>query len=170
MIRLVDISLEHAADIQAMVTDPDILANTNLPEPYPRDGAESFIRETIDLRQQGTRLVFSIFDEQTLVGTIGLHNINQGVAELGYWVGKAFWGKGIGSAAIIQTVRYAFTEARVNMLTAHCLLTNRASSHILEKAGFHLTGVKPMPESKTPDQPNAFFELRREMWETGQGI
>lgn len=170
MIRLEEISLSHAADIQALAIHPDILATTNMPDPYPEDGAEVFIRETMELRKQQSRVVFAILENQTLVGTVGLHNIQEGVAELGYWVGRPFWGKGIGWKATAMAVAYAFSELKLEMLTSHCLVTNRASFHLLEKNGFHLTAVKPMSDCKWTGQPMAFFELRREMWETGQGI
>jgi [ribosomal protein S5]-alanine N-acetyltransferase len=77
------------------------------------------------------------------VGGIGIHiqpDIYQKNAEMGYWLGEPFWGKGIITNAISQMVDYAFKHWSINRIFARPFGTNLASQRVLEKAGFLLEG------------------------------
>ena len=62
-------------------------------------------------------------------------------AEVGYWVGKPFWGRGIASEAAAELVRYAFDTMGLHRVFAFCITGNRASSRVLEKAGMRYEGT-----------------------------
>lgn len=57
-----------------------------------------------------------------------------GVREVGYWLGREFWGRGIASAALEQFLR----EVKTRSLYAHAVKTNPGSIRVLEKCGFIL--------------------------------
>ncbi|MGA9117219.1 MAG: GNAT family protein [Bacteroidota bacterium] len=61
-------------------------------------------------------------------------------AELGYWLGEPFWGKGIASCAVEKVLAYAFGEFPLSRMFAGVFEWNPASSRVLEKAGFTLEG------------------------------
>jgi RimJ/RimL family protein N-acetyltransferase len=61
-------------------------------------------------------------------------------AEIGYWLGCPFWGKGLMTQAVGAFVRYAFRELHLRRLTAHVFEENLASARVLEKNGFKLEG------------------------------
>jgi RimJ/RimL family protein N-acetyltransferase len=73
---------------------------------------------------------------QGLIGVIGAHK-KKGAFEIGYWLGRPFWGRGLASEAVC-----AFTqEARsLGPLEAAHFVDNPASGRVLEKAGFAYTG------------------------------
>jgi ribosomal-protein-alanine N-acetyltransferase len=57
-------------------------------------------------------------------------------AELSYWLGEAFWGRGTATAAVRGVTRYAFRTLRLGRVFALPFAENRASCRVLEKAGF----------------------------------
>ena len=54
--------------------------------------------------------------------------------EVGYWLGREFWGKGIGSAALAEFLKIV----KIRPLYAHVVNHNIGSRRILEKCGFEL--------------------------------
>ncbi|UKT63047.1 GNAT family N-acetyltransferase [Pedobacter mucosus] len=57
--------------------------------------------------------------------------------EIGYSIGKVYWGKGIGSEVAKAIVDYAFSHTDTNELVALTEAENIGSQRILEKVGFH---------------------------------
>jgi RimJ/RimL family protein N-acetyltransferase len=158
----------HAPALQALASDPAVLATTNLPSPYPPDGAEAFIRETTRRRQAGVEFVFAIIAGGRPIGCCGLKVVDgePRMAELGYWLGQPFWGRGHATAAARQVLEYGFGRLDLERVTANCLLTNRASWRVLEKLGFRFTHEEPPrpDQRREPGDVLAFFELPREAW------
>ncbi len=63
------------------------------------------------------------------------------IAEIGYWVGEAFWGKGIATVALGQMTEYVFLELKFRKLFGPVLEPNRASMRVLEKNNYLLEGI-----------------------------
>ena len=61
-------------------------------------------------------------------------------AELGYWIGEAYWGRGIASAVVLGFSEYAFGHFDLLRIYAMPYADNRASARVLEKAGFRCEG------------------------------
>ena len=77
-----------------------------------------------------------------LVGAFGFDNIVEGhVAEIGYWIGKAWRGQGIMTDVVRVTTRFAFDELKLERLVAFVFDDNEASGRVLEKNGFQCEGV-----------------------------
>lgn len=77
-----------------------------------------------------------------LIGVIGL--IGRPVykrAELGYWLGVPFWGKGFMTEAVGAVVAFAHGELGVNRIEAGVFEGNAASMNVLRKAGFVEEGL-----------------------------
>ncbi len=161
---------KHEAAVQGFAVDPRISATTTLPYPYPEGAAREWIDKSLDSRAKGLVYEYAVMDGQELVGVCGILNISQGEGEIGYWTGTPHWGKGYASFAVSRLLEQGFTELSLNRLYAKSLVVNRASCRVLEKAGFHLTEVNELPDSKWPGEPVAIFEQRVEMWRVGQGI
>ena len=110
------------------------------PHPYTLQDATSFIQ----MASSGTPPnILAIEVEGKAVGGIGLHmqpDIYRKNAEMGYWLGEPFWGKGIITNAIIEMTRYGFANWDINRIFARPFGTNKASQRVLEKAGFTLEG------------------------------
>jgi len=167
MVRLEPISLERAADIQALASDPLIAATSNVPHPYPPDGASTWIRYTLAQRELGHEVNYAVFDAALLVGVCGVLNIagTPRRGELGYWIGVPYWNRGYASCAARELVRTMFTEHGIDELYSSCLVRNAASYRVLEKTGFRHVGYGTHRDSKWgPNDRFALFELTRAEW------
>jgi ribosomal-protein-alanine N-acetyltransferase len=174
MVRLEPISLAHAMDVQALASDPLIAATSNVPHPYPPDGAITWIRYTLAQRELGYEMNFAIFSpRQVLVGVCGVLNISGTPrrGELGYWIGVPYWNRGYASSAARELVRRAFTEHGIDELYSSCLVRNAASFRVLEKTGFRHVGYGKHSDTKwAPEDRFAMFELTRKDWAQGLGL
>jgi RimJ/RimL family protein N-acetyltransferase len=163
----------HASALQELASDPAVVATTNLPSPYPPDGAEVFVRRVEAGRAAGTDYAFAVVVDGTLVGACGLHGVGGTPrrAELGYWIGRPYWGRGYASAAARQAVAWGFSELGLDEVQSSCLERNPASRRVLGKTGFRPVGVGRHPHSKWgPEDRFLFFRLTREEWEGGRGF
>jgi [ribosomal protein S5]-alanine N-acetyltransferase len=89
---------------------------------------------------------FSLFDQNSneLVGGVTLSNVRRGVAQsanLGYWIGQPFAGRGYMSEAVRALIPYAFDVLRLHRLEAATQPTNAASMRVLERNGFVKEGL-----------------------------
>ena len=114
-----------------------------LPFPYTEEDARSYIGYVLsaDARELAA---FAIEYEGLLAGSISLTrgvNIHRRTAELGYYVGEPFWGRGLATRAVGEICRYAFTNWDVLRVFAEPFAHNAASRRVLEKNGFLLEGV-----------------------------
>jgi RimJ/RimL family protein N-acetyltransferase len=69
-------------------------------------------------------------------GIFQLEDIYEKNAEIGYWLGEPFWGKGIMTEVVKQMVTYGFNNWPVNRIFACVFEHNLASERVLIKAGF----------------------------------
>lgn len=110
------------------------------PSPYTRPDAERFIAAALEARPE-CRFAICVGDEA--VGSIGyrLHtDVERISAEIGYWLGEPFWGKGIMSDALGAVTRHAIREHGLTRVFAVPYDWNPASFRVLEKSGFVLEG------------------------------
>jgi [ribosomal protein S5]-alanine N-acetyltransferase len=167
MVRLEPISLAHAADVQTLASDPLIAATSNVPHPYPPDGASTWIRYTLAQRELGYEMNFAVLDGSQLVGVCGVLNISGPPkrGELGYWIGVPYWNRGYASSAARELVRTVFLEHAIDELYSSCLVRNSASFRVLEKTGFRHVGYGTHRDSKWgPQDRFAMFELTKQEW------
>ena len=78
------------------------------------------------------------------MGGIGLmpgSDIHRVSAEVGYWLGEAFWNRGITTSAIRLVTDYAFNKRRLERVFAIPFTTNAASCRALEKVGYEREGT-----------------------------
>ena len=68
-------------------------------------------------------------------------NIHFRTAELGYYLGRPYWGQGLMTSAVQQAVDYVFQHSDILKIFAEPFARNQASCRVLEKAGFSLEGV-----------------------------
>ncbi|WP_045689806.1 GNAT family N-acetyltransferase [Hymenobacter sp. AT01-02] len=112
--------------------------NDQFPHPYTEEAGRYFIGLASG---EEVAHLFAIEVEGEAVGGIGVHPrsaIERKNAELGYWLGEPFWGRGIITQAITRMVDYAFQTFDINRIFARPFGTNGASQRVLEKAGFAL--------------------------------
>ena len=87
---------------------------------------------------------FAIVVDGNAVGAVGFElkeDIYCMNAEVGYWLGEPFWGKGISTKALEWIVDYIHSKFDIHRIYACVFINNRASRRVLEKAGFRLEAV-----------------------------
>jgi RimJ/RimL family protein N-acetyltransferase len=111
------------------------------PHPYTLEEAEKFLDM---VKQQEPLITFAIEYEFQFCGVIGLllqQDVYRKSAEIGYWIGEPYWGKGIVTKALTLATQYAFDTLELERLFANIFQGNEASKNVLEKCGFQLEGV-----------------------------
>ena len=162
MIHLQPISPTHALALQALLEDPAIAETTPFPWPYPPEGAQSWIAEALVLQEAGTKYAFTVCEtEGTPVGVSLLKDVEPVTreAELGYWIGRPYWGAGRATAAAAATLVFVFETLGLQAVQAVCLEANLASLRVLAKLGFLETGRFAQALPKWPE-PRASITLR----------
>jgi ribosomal-protein-alanine N-acetyltransferase len=111
------------------------------PHPYTAADARRFIEAIVAVRPVMT---FAIDVDGEAVGGIGFSpgsDVERYSAEIGYWLGEAFWGRGIGTEAVRIVSDYAFETCNVLRLFALPFADNMRSTRVLEKAGYRREAV-----------------------------
>lgn len=88
--------------------------------------------------------VYAIVIRGEAVGGIGLHprkDVERHSAEIGYWLGEDFWGRGIATAAVRKLSKQILREPDIYRIFATVFASNPASARVLEKAGFVREGL-----------------------------
>ncbi|MBR9681076.1 MAG: GNAT family N-acetyltransferase [Candidatus Altiarchaeota archaeon] len=118
---------------------------TNIPYPYPKDGAKAFIKESKKKLKDCTDYYFSIVlrEKNEVIGIISLSYFDQNDqhATLGYWLSKDYWGKGIMTEATKLMLEFAFMGLKLHKVKSNVFAPNTASMNVLKKSGFKKEGV-----------------------------
>jgi len=138
MIAITPIAKAHLVHVQAHASHPDIGATSNVPSPYPEDGAAQWFRAISERVAAGQSQVFAVTFDQAVCGVIALNAINReiGSAQLDYWIAVPFQRKGIATRAAALAISQARSSFEARELLSSCLMTNTASARVLERNGF----------------------------------
>jgi ribosomal-protein-alanine N-acetyltransferase len=137
--------LSDAKDVQRLAGDWAIADTTlAIPHPYEDGMAEAWISTHRPKFEAGELANFAITlrEGRELVGAIGL-TIRPGFdrAELGYWIGKPYWGRGYCTEAGQAVVEFGFAALDLNRIHAGHFARNPASGRVMQKLGMILEGT-----------------------------
>lgn len=114
-----------------------------LPFPYTLKDADIFLQSHAD---NNTSVNFAILWHGQLAGGIGFlpkADVYKYSAEIGYWVGEHFWGKGIATEAINLLIgKIRERTPHIIRVYAEVFQSNKASMRALEKNGFYEESVR----------------------------
>jgi RimJ/RimL family protein N-acetyltransferase len=116
---------------------------TNIPYPYTEDDARSFLTQSENDFLAGRSVTFMIVIAQTgeLCGGTGLTMTPaHRHAELGYWIGVPYWGRGFATEAAGAVAAWGFESLGLHRIFAHVHAGNIASQRVLEKIGMRHEG------------------------------
>ncbi len=134
-----------AATVERLAGDPAVADTTlNVPHPYPDGEAQRWIATHDEQFEQASGAVFAITAQPdlALVGCISIRvDRRHQHGEIGYWIGRAYWGRGYCTAALRLLLRYSFSELELHRVCAHYLARNPASGRVMEKVGMRREGV-----------------------------
>jgi RimJ/RimL family protein N-acetyltransferase len=145
----VHLSEFRASDEDALVAhlnDRDIYDRTlRIPFSYTDDSADEWLALVARITGiQGRPVHWAIRTaDNALIGGCGFDGFKVGKshrAEVGYWLAKPYWAKGIMTGVVQRICQHAFEEFRLVKITAHVFSHNPASARVLEKCGFQQEG------------------------------
>jgi RimJ/RimL family protein N-acetyltransferase len=135
----------RASDLESLVENANsehvwMNLRDQFPHPYGKREARSFLRH---MRARRPETVFAIDVGGKAVGAIGFvlqKDVDRVSAEVGYWLGEQYWGRGIASEALGAITRYAIDKHGLTRVFAVPFAYNKASCRVLEKNGYALEG------------------------------
>ncbi|MBD3238708.1 MAG: GNAT family N-acetyltransferase [Candidatus Moranbacteria bacterium] len=143
-INLRKAALADAKSIYQNAKDKDICMAVPLPMPYTLKTAQEYIKASQKKWETKKEAQFGIEYGKTgeIIGMIGLRSLNFELkkAEVGYWLGKDYWGKGIAKEALGLILKFAFFNLKLNRVYAEVKSKNLSSSKLLERSNFKLEG------------------------------
>lgn len=110
------------------------------PFPYEMEQARAFLGW---IAKQDSPTVWAIDVGGDAVGGIGIElhtDVERVSAEIGYWLGEEFWGRGIATEALIAVTAEGFKRFEITRLYAVPFADHAASVRVLEKAGYTREG------------------------------
>ena len=142
---------DDAERIALLAGDFDVARmTTSMPHPFHRHHAESFLArvQALDLAREA---VFAIeLETEGLIGIVGFHPTDVLGAkvggspyvgpEIGYWLGRPYWGRGLATEAAAGAIAWAKSAWRRRVVISGHFADNPASGRVLEKTGFLYTG------------------------------
>jgi RimJ/RimL family protein N-acetyltransferase len=137
--------LSDASELAVNLSNKKVLNNLRdgLPYPYTVKDAEEYITNMLNSDNDNT-FAFAIVSDDKVIGSIGVfrcENIHNRTAELGYYIGEPYWGKGIMTEAVRQTCEYVFAHSDILRIFAEPFADNIGSCRVLEKVGFRFEGL-----------------------------
>lgn len=143
------LDLSDAARVSAFTRDWDVARMTSsVPFPQPLISVEGFLLIEQARRPLEKDHVFAIdLPGEGLIGLIGAHvrgrDYESHYVELGYSIGKPYWGKGYATEAVRAVAEFA-ADLRRGPVVARHFADNPASGRVLAKAGFSYSGEREL--------------------------
>lgn len=155
-LRLRPLELTDAPDIQRLAGDREVASSTeNIPHPYEDGMAERWVESSKRKFRRGELVNFAITLKSSgdFIGAIGLRlDSENNEAEVGYWLGKPYWGQGYATEAAVPVIELAFWELDLDRVRAFHFTRNPASGRVLEKVGMSYKGRLNQAQEKWGEQ------------------
>ena len=132
-------ALRRAADDKAIAFN----VGTSFPHPYTLRAARMWVNNATQPQKDPAfaHYHWAIECDGVFAGGIGLE-VQQGYrAHIGYWLGRDHWGKGLATETTKVVTRFAFAKLKLKRVFTEVIVTNKASAHVLEKAGYRREGI-----------------------------
>jgi RimJ/RimL family protein N-acetyltransferase len=151
-----------AGRITALAGDWDVARMTSrIPHPYSLVDADLWIAS----------IGSDEYVRGELIGAVGYIGGDPGQAEIGYWIGKPWWGNGYATEAAGALMDYCFSEAGFRRLTCGHFADNPASARVIAKLGFRRIGNGAQwCEARKSEVPTVRYARRRPLisnWRNG---
>lgn len=128
--------LSDAERIAELVGDKSVSKWTaNIPYPYSKSDAEEWIKRTAENK---TRNPFAVELNNQIVACVSYWPHGTEALEVGYWVGKKYWGNGIATASLNMLLSSNYLPV-VSKVVAKTMVGNIGSQKVLLKCGFEFT-------------------------------
>lgn len=144
-LKLRPFGIEDAGRVQELAGDYEVAKTTlNIPHPYGDGVAEQWIstHQQQFADSKGITLCIEMKENNEVVGAIGLEvNKRHKRAEMGYWIGIPYWGRGICTEASTRVIEYGFSDLGCYKILGFHFQSNPASGKVMKKSGMQLEGT-----------------------------
>jgi RimJ/RimL family protein N-acetyltransferase len=139
-LRLRAYELGDAAELTQLIGARAVAANLlRVPYPYSEQDARAFICANQESGE--ARFAVALAGQERLIGGIGLRlQTAHARAELGYWLGVPYWGRGYATEAARAVVEYGFDTLELHRIHASVFRENLQSAKVLRKIGMRHEG------------------------------
>jgi RimJ/RimL family protein N-acetyltransferase len=152
---------QHLPFVQKHASNPLISKTSNVPFPYPENGAEEWYEFIKGGVNSGKCKVFAILNNREFCGVITLNDIQieKQSAQIDYWLAVQFHNQGITTKAVKAVIEFAYETLSICNFYSGGLKKNFASCKVLEKNGFSEIGTFVMSEGKFKGEEIRQFAL-----------
>jgi RimJ/RimL family protein N-acetyltransferase len=163
-----------AAQVQALANDYDVARMvTPMPFPYRLQDAQNWIVMTHAEMDTKSSYAFGIVlkSTQQVIGSVEVGNeFRNRRGELGYWIGKPYWGQGYATEAARRVVQFGFEVLGLNRIFATHYPHNPASGRVMEKIGMTYEGMMRGHVLKWGEAVDLYFySILRDDYERAKG-
>ena len=161
-------NLSDVPSYQHHFVDYEVIRNLSagVPWPYPPDGVLHFLRDVIIPKLGKGTWAWGLFlpnEPEQLIGMIELWRKGR-PENRGFWLGRAFWGKGLMTEAVNVINKYAFEELGFTSLIFSNAVGNIASRRIKEKTGAQYIGTNPAGFVDPQFTEQELWKLTKQEW------
>lgn len=156
--------------ILKLAGDPSVSAMlARVPHPLAAPAVDAFLLQARSQNAAGTALTLALAPRAapgSLVGVISIEGRAGAPPELGYWLGRPYWGSGLMAEAVTALCHAFFAYTGGTELAASARTVNPASRRVLEACGFLPAGSAIMPfPARGADLPVDLYRLDRRRWQ-----
>jgi [ribosomal protein S5]-alanine N-acetyltransferase len=144
-LRLRPFMLDDEAAVFALASDPEVARFVRFEAHRTPTETRLFLELVQQHYRRGDPFALAIVrrEDQRLIGSCGFVSLADArrSAEIGYWLGKPYWGQGYAVEAARALVRFAFEQMNLERVEARCFVENRAGQRVIEKLGMKFEGT-----------------------------
>jgi len=127
--------------IADMAADYDVARmSLRMPHPYGLDHARTFLVRTASQNRARDNTFVIDLEGEGAIGVMGFFHDKDPYPEMGYWIGRPFWGRGLATEAAEGALKWASRSWKKRAVAAGHFTDNPASGRVLTKSGFLYTG------------------------------
>ncbi|HEV2350332.1 MAG TPA: GNAT family N-acetyltransferase [Terriglobia bacterium] len=130
--------LQDSIAFRSISSDPDVMKYIGKGEPWSAKQTEQFVKDQIENFHRYGFCLWKLAYKPAggLIGFCGLQHLSKSVEiEIGWWLAKAFWGKGLATEASRTVISYGFETIGLRRIVAIAQPANLASIRVMEKLG-----------------------------------
>jgi ribosomal-protein-alanine N-acetyltransferase len=142
-----EFTVEDAPSVQSLAGEWEVARTMqSVPHPYEDGMAEEWIAAHRPAFEAGERVTWAIVlrEDGALLSSITLHlNPRHDNAEIGYRIGRSYWGCGYATEAAEEAVRHGFADLGLHRIHSNHFGSNPASGRVMRKVGMSHEGTRP---------------------------
>ena len=145
--------IDDKFELTQLINDKDVIKwLSEITFPYTLCHAEEFIERSRERVLKQESYNFMIFQDKKMIGGVGLSEFNNKSCQVGYWLGKKYWGNGFATEALKSILDFGFDQLNLEKIYAAYKIGNEGSIRVLTKCGFEYSRKKYEYDSELDEE------------------